>query len=233
MKLDILRLGAVLVVVCSLPQRIQSLNPSPGCGRAMPWPPNPGRRHQFQINYHDQFLGPMPRQYRIQLPNGKCVENCVKNYLMLLIFLFFRIFNEQSWTRPNGCRPTSLNRKLKRSTGTMHTQLCIKQLWGLRIMGQNPQDHSPWHQVGLVNNILMLWPGGNDDGLDGRGSFNCSKTEGPMGLTCDPELRAKTGDTFCYPSCPLCDPLNSCDWSSCADDIGFVKYIMEEVTGQW
>ena len=99
--------------------------------------------------------------------------------------------------------------------------------------GPKSQDRSPWHQVGLVNNIIMLWPGGNDDGLDGRGSFNCSKTEGPMGLTCDPELRAQTGDTFCYPSCPLCDPLNSCDWSSCADDIGFVKYIMEEVTGQW
>ena len=75
MKPDLLILVTILVVLCLLPQRIQALNPSPGCGRAMPWPPNPGRRHQFQINYHDQFLGPMQRQYRIQLPNGKCMWN--------------------------------------------------------------------------------------------------------------------------------------------------------------
>ena len=89
MKPDLLILVTILVVLCLLPQRIQALNPSPGCGRAMPWPPNPGRRHQFQINYHDQFLGPMQRQYRIQLPNGKCmVKYWLKKDGFSLMFQF-------------------------------------------------------------------------------------------------------------------------------------------------
>ena len=76
----------------------------------------------------------------------------------------------------------------------------------------------------------MVWPNGEDDGIKGRNSFNVSRTDGPLGMTCDPEMRAANGDTFCYPSCPLCDPVHSCDWSSCADDMGFIKYVLEEVT---
>ena len=91
----------------------------------------------------------------------------------------------------------------------------------------------PWHTVALVENILMVWPSGYDDGIPGRGSFNCSHSTGPQGPICDPKMRAENGDTFCYPSCPLCDPQNSCDWSSCADDKGFIRYLMEEVVGQW
>ena len=95
------------------------------------------------------------------------------------------------------------------------------------------QVGDPWHTVALVENILMVWPSGYDDGIPGRGSFNCSHSTGPKGPICDPKMRAEKGDTFCYPSCPLCDPQNSCDWSSCADDKGFIRYLMEEVVGQW
>ena len=86
--------------------------------------------------------------------------------------------------------------------------------------------------MGLDNNFIVVWPHGHDDGIEGRGSFNCSKTDGPLGPPCDPN-RKKWGEIECYPSCPNCNPQNSCDWSSCADDVGFIEFIIEQVTTQW
>ena len=89
--------------------------------------------------------------------------------------------------------------------------------------------------MGLDNNFILVWPDGNADGWDGMGSWNCSRTDGPLGPTCvlprTPYLHEYPYP--CYPSCPLCDPENSCDWSSCADDLGFIQHVVDEVTQQW
>ena len=91
---------------------------------------------------------------------------------------------------------------------------------------------SPWRHVGLDNNFIVVWPHGHDDGMPGGGSWNCTSTNGPLGPPCDTD-RAARGGTKCYPSCPNCDALNSCDWTSCADDVGFIHFVMEEVTSKW
>ena len=60
------------------------------------------------------------------------------------------------------------------------------------------------------------------------GSWNVSKTEGPLGLTCDPQL---VGGYPCYASCAGPDPdtadcgylAGSCDWTSCHDDVAYTE----------
>ena len=96
------------------------------------------------------------------------------------------------------------------------------------------QGESPWKRVGLDNNFILVWPDGNADGWDGMGSWNCSRTDGPLGPPCIlPRTPYLPDYPVCYPSCPLCDPDNSCDWSSCADDLGFIQHVVDEVTQQW
>jgi len=90
---------------------------------------------------------------------------------------------------------------------------------------------SPWRELGLEEKLILVWPHGNDDGVHGKGSFNCAQTDGPMGPICDTNRTGYARE--CYPSCPNCDPKNSCDWTSCADDIGYIHYLVEEVTTQW
>ena len=63
-----------IIIISFLPATLQAVRPSSGCGREMPGPPNPGHKHKFEINYHDRFLGPTPRQYHIQLPNGLILQ---------------------------------------------------------------------------------------------------------------------------------------------------------------
>jgi len=63
------------------------------------------------------------------------------------------------------------------------------------------------------------------------GSFNVSATIGPMGPSCDTD-KAKYGETPCYSSCPNCDPTNSCDWTSCHDDVAFTRAILEDISAK-
>ena len=37
-------------------------------------------------------------------------------------------------------------------------------------------------------------------------------------------IPCRWGEITCYDSCPNCDPSNSCDWTSCHDDIAFTRY---------
>ena len=90
----------------------------------------------------------------------------------------------------------------------------------------------PWQNVALNNNFIMLWPDGMGDSPDKDGSWNCSRTTGPKGPTCDVNREDWTNIT-CHYSCPTCSELSSCDWTSCYDDIGFMDYIIEEITEQW
>ena len=36
------------------------------------------------------------------------------------------------------------------------------------------------------------------------------------------------GKIPCYDSCPNCDPANSCDWTSCHDDVAFTRYMISK-----
>ena len=54
-----------------------------------------------------------------------------------------------------------------------------------------------------------------------------------IGPPCDTN-RENWGNIECYYSCPLCNPENSCDWTSCYDDLGFLEHvIMEEIAANW
>ena len=51
-----------------------------------------------------------------------------------------------------------------------------------------------------------------------------------MGPTCDLDRNFWNVTTECYYSCPLCDALTSCDWSTCYDDLGFMEFLIKDVT---
>jgi len=72
--------------------------------------------------------------------------------------------------------------------------------------------------------FIVATPEGMDDNHEGWGSFNCSSTAGPLGPVCDTN-RTKWGEVSCYSSCSTCDPWNSCDWTSCYDDLVFTREI--------
>ena len=58
-------LGTFLLEAC------QAVRPSTGCGRDLPQQPHPGHHHRFRIQFHDKYLGVVPRDYILQLPKGK------------------------------------------------------------------------------------------------------------------------------------------------------------------
>ena len=59
------------------------------------------------------------------------------------------------------------------------------------------------------------------------GSWNVSKTEGPLGLTCDPPLHSGYP---CFYSCGDCSYLqDSCDWTSCHDDLAYTEAVLYQV----
>ena len=85
------------------------------------------------------------------------------------------------------------------------------------------------------------------------GSWNVSKSEGPLGSVCDPSLHQ---DYPCYTSCGKCGyqvglsgkrlekvkmytPLpfmnqdGTCDWTSCHDDTTFTDYVLLEIYGRF
>ena len=59
------------------------------------------------------------------------------------------------------------------------------------------------------------------------GSWNVSRTDGPLGLTCDPPLH---GSYPCFSSCGDCSYLeDSCDWTSCHDDLAYTEAVLYQV----
>ena len=59
-------------------------------------------------------------------------------------------------------------------------------------------------------------------GPTGFGSWNCSRSDGPFGPPCVVP-RPEGHELPCYDTCPQCDPVNTCDWSACLDDVVFVR----------
>ena len=81
--------------------------------------------------------------------------------------------------------------------------------------------YSPWRGVAKRNNFIVVWPDGMHDSPHRLGSWNCSNSNGPKGHPCDID-RSNWKKFECYNSCPLCDENLTCDWTTCADDIGFI-----------
>lgn len=61
--------------------------------------------------------------------------------------------------------------------------------------------------------------------------MSCFRTDGPLGLPCDPDLHS---DYPYYSSCGPYNPYeNSCDWTSCYDDVAFTQMLIYEVTSKF
>ena len=83
------------------------------------------------------------------------------------------------------------------------------------------------------DDFILVYPDGMHDTIDDSkgGSWNVSKTVGPLGPMCDLPSRSKP--VHCHESCPNCDPNNSCDWTTCTDDVKFIEVIQNVITDQW
>jgi len=98
-------------------------------------------------------------------------------------------------------------------------------------------DLVPWIEVADMDEtgfIYVAMDGMNDiEGEGNYGSWNVSATMGPLGLTCDPAL---VGDYPCYKSCaPQGDCgylVDSCDWTSCHDDITYTEAVIYFITSK-
>ena len=120
------------------------------------------------------------------------------------------------------------------------TKLSYTQLfkWGhptYRYAGSAPKqvNYSPWTEVALRENLIIVWPNGMNDTKSGSGSgsWNVSSTFGSKGPICDLNRGNWPPPNECFESCPLCDESYSCDWTTCYDDIGFLEVVIETVKG--
>ena len=73
----------------------------------------------------------------------------------------------------------------------------------------------------------MVHGDGNGDSVTGKQSWNCSRTDGPLGPPC--VLPRPDDFVQCYETCPDCDTVNSCDFTACLDDLSFVRAIVDHV----
>jgi len=96
-------------------------------------------------------------------------------------------------------------------------------------------NYSPWTEVALRENLIIVWPNGMNDTKSGSGSgsWNVSSTFGSKGPICDLNRGNWPPPNECFESCPLCDESYSCDWTTCYDDIGFLEVVIETVKDQW
>ena len=84
----------------------------------------------------------------------------------------------------------------------------------------------------MENNFILIWPNGIDDSPSEMRAWNVSQSVGPKGPIC---IMDREGwEIFeCHYSCPLCDELHSCDWSSCYDDIGYLEFLIAKLGQEW
>ena len=70
-----------------------------------------------------------------------------------------------------------------------------------------------------------------------------SQSKGPLGDICEKDrcaasawkheknpLRENWEGTVCYNSCPSCNPSDSCEWTSCYDDVAYTLALLDKVT---
>ena len=84
----------------------------------------------------------------------------------------------------------------------------------------------------MENNFILIWPNAIDDSPSEMRAWNVSQSVGPKGPIC---IMDREGwEIFeCHYSCPLCDELHSCDWSSCYDDIGYLEFLIAKLGQEW
>ena len=75
--------------------------------------------------------------------------------------------------------------------------------------------------------FIVVHGDGNGDSPSGKQSWNCSRTDGPLGPPC--VLPRPDDFVQCYDSCPDCDAANSCDFTACLDDLAFVRALVDHV----
>ena len=89
----------------------------------------------------------------------------------------------------------------------------------------------------------------------GWGSWNVSRSKGPLGDICEKDRfifflnllelpvqscksesfilllwhRDNWEGTVCYNSCPSCNPSDSCEWTSCYDDVAYTLALLDKV----
>ena len=69
-----------------------------------------------------------------------------------------------------------------------------------------------------------------------------SQSKGPLGDICEKDrcaasawkheknpLRENWEGTVCYNSCPSCNPSDSCEWTSCYDDVAYTLALLDKV----
>ena len=103
--------------------------------------------------------------------------------------------------------------------------------WGGTLHSQ--MVNIPWRDVADLDTpgFLYVAMGGMNDVVTGGswGSWNVSRDAGPLGRTCVASLHQ---DYPCYSSCGGgdCSYLeNSCDWTSCHDDIAFTEAVLTQL----
>lgn len=182
------RLHSLLLFLVACLFQAQGQRPSKGCGKPLPNEPKPGHHYTFSFIVEDVNLGPVDRNFIIQIPrhfdNGQAVP---------LVF-------DIHWY-----------------AGSAASQV----------------HYSPWTSVALRENFIIVWPDGMNDSPSGSGSWNVSSTYGPKGPICDLERENWPPPNECFESCPLCDDSSSCDWTTCYDDLEFLKLVIETVKDDW
>lgn len=186
-----------------------SVRPSPGCSSKSVLSKGKVKRKTIHFTYEDKLLGPVDRNYIIQIPKGKTFYPTFLNLFTPCIM--------SNWSETDNETPKMMVLDLHGWTGSAAS----KAKW------------SGWRQLGKRKDFIVVWPDGMRDGPNQWGSWNCSMTIGPLGPTCDTDRNAWGQKQECYYSCPLCHKKTSCDWTSCYDDIGFLDYVIKDVTDKW
>jgi len=92
----------------------------------------------------------------------------------------------------------------------------------------------PWREVADMDDdgFVYIALQGMSDTVGGGfyGSWNVSRTDGPLGLPCEIGLHT---DYPVYTSCGSYDVENSCDWTSCHDDVVFTEIVLYEITSKY
>jgi len=109
--------------------------------------------------------------------------------------------------------------------------------WTGNAMGHESDGHN-FYQIAdedMDGGFLLLTPkgAGSVNGSEhGWGSWNISKTQGPLGDVCETN-RQHWGEISCYDSCEFCDSMSSCDFSSCYDDTVFTDTLIQKIISEY
>jgi polyhydroxybutyrate depolymerase len=136
--------------------------------------------------------------------------------------------------------PTVADRTRARSGDGLAQPLpLVLNFHGWKSTGTELMNNSDGNDVAEANGFLNVYPDGMGDhpsatldGPSGWGSWNTggsTASPGPAGPTCNGDHSA---DALCYTSCAQrpggCDA-QGCDWTTCADDLGFVEALLDHL----